>query len=295
MNRLARVGIKPMLMLDGPPPLWASGNPAKRNPRYRTNANAFASFAAAVASRYGGAVDEYILWNEPNLPVWLQPQADCGKRRCTPVSPNVYREMVRAAYPAIHAVDGVAKVLIGALAPAGGDLKSDNANMRPLEFLRGLGCFDKRFHAVRTGACKGFKPALADGIAYHPHSTRHAPSQPYAHPDNADLGSLKKVERLLDRLQRSHRLQGATTPLSLWLDEYGYQTNPPDKLFGVTLQKQAQYLTQAFAIARKNPRIDLMLWFLLKDEPTVAGWQSGLLTAKGAKKPAFAAFQRLPH
>ena len=31
---------------------------------------------------------QYILWNEPNLPLWMQPQADCGKKRCTPVSPE---------------------------------------------------------------------------------------------------------------------------------------------------------------------------------------------------------------
>ena len=37
----------------------------------------------------------------------------------------------------------------------------------------------------------------------------------------------------------------------------------------------------------------MMLWFLLKDEPNLAGWQSGLITCRGAKKPAFAAFQRL--
>ena len=295
MARLARVGIKPMLMLDGPPPLWASGNPAKRNPRYRPSAIAFAKFAQAVARRYGNAVDQYILWNEPNLPVWLQPQADCGKRTCTPVSPNVYREMVRAAYPAIHAVDGVAQVLIGALAPAGGDLKSENANMRPLEFLRGLGCFDSSFKAIRTGGCKKFQPALADGIAYHPHSTRHAPSQPYAHPDNADLGSLKKVERLLDRLQRSHRLVGATTPLSLWLDEYGYQTNPPDKLRGVSPGAQDRYLQQAAYIAWHDPRVVLFAQYLWKDEPALGGrrytgWQSGLHFADGSEKPALAHF-----
>ena len=57
--------------------------------------------------------------------------------------------------------------------------------------------------------------------------------------------------------------------------------------------KQAAYLTQAFAIARKNPRVDMMLWFLLRDEPSLGGWQSGLLTASGKKKPAFAAFQKL--
>ncbi|MDX6425291.1 MAG: hypothetical protein QOD52_696 [Gaiellaceae bacterium] len=79
----------------------------------------------------------------------------------------------------------------------------------------------------------------------------------------------------------------------IWITEYGYQTNPPDKLFGVSWAKQATYLTQAFAIARKNPRIDMMLWFLLKDEPIVANWQSGLLTATGQKKPAYNAFMKM--
>jgi hypothetical protein len=295
MARLARVGMTPMLMLDGPPPLWASGNPARRNPRYRPSAPAFANFAAAVAKRYGGAVNQYILWNEPNLPVWLQPQADCGKSRCTPVSPNVYRDMVRAAYPAIHAVDPVAQVLIGALAPAGGDLKSNNANMRPLEFLRGLGCLDGERRPIHTGACKAFTPAFADGIAYHPHSTRHAPSQPYAHPDNADLGSLGKIERLLDELQRRHRIVGATTPLNLWLDEYGYQTNPPDKLRGVSPGAQDRYLQQAAYIAWHDPRVVVLSQYLWQDEPALGGrsytgWQSGLHFADGASKPALAHF-----
>jgi hypothetical protein len=39
----------------------------------------------------------------------------------------------------------------------------------------------------------------------------------------------------------------------------------------------------------------MFLWFLLKDEARALeeGWQSGLMTASGAKKPAFLAFQRL--
>jgi hypothetical protein len=58
--------------------------------------------------------------------------------------------------------------------------------------------------------------------------------------------------------------------------------------------KQAAYLKQADAIARKNPRIQMMIWFLLKDEPILSGWQSGLMTASGLKKPSFAAFAGLP-
>ena len=49
----------------------------------------------------------------------------------------------------------------------------------------------------------------------------------------------------------------------LWITEYGYQTNPPDRAFGVSYAQQAAYMKQAYAIARKNPRIDMMLWFLL--------------------------------
>ena len=85
VDRLSSAGIKPMLMLDGPPPLWASGEPAARQPALP------AERARVRELRRGGrrratatAVDQYILWNEPNLPVWMQPQADCGEKRCTP-------------------------------------------------------------------------------------------------------------------------------------------------------------------------------------------------------------------
>ena len=52
------------------------------------------------------------------------------------------------------------------------------------------------------------------------------------------------------------------------------------------------YLTQAVAIARRDPRIDLLLWFLLQDERGVERWQSGLVTVAGKRKPAFDAFRR---
>src|SRR5262249_48564559 len=73
----------------------------------------------------------------------------------------------------------------------------------------------------------------------------------------------------------------------------GRERNAPDSILGVSWAKQAQYLTQAYAIVRRNPRIDLMLWFLLRDDTNLNGWQSGLMTAGGKKKPAFAAFESM--
>jgi hypothetical protein len=94
-------------------------------------------------------------------------------------------------------------------------------------------------------------------------------------------------------LSAAIRVLYGTKPL--WLTEYAYQTNPPDRTFGVSWAKQAAYLKQAYAIARKNPRVQMLLWFLLKDEPYLGGWQSGLMTASGRVKPAFNAFRLLPH
>jgi hypothetical protein len=40
----------------------------------------------------------------------------------------------------------------------------------------------------------------------------------------------------------------------------------------------------------------MMIWFMLRDDTNIrVGWQSGLLTASGRKKPAFFSFARLPH
>jgi hypothetical protein len=37
----------------------------------------------------------------------------------------------------------------------------------------------------------------------------------------------------------------------------------------------------------------MFVWFLLKDDTFRAGWQSGLLTPRGARKPSFAVFRAL--
>ena len=82
------------------------------------------------------------------------------------------------------------------------------------------------------------------------------------------------------------------TPYGVRLNRIG---SAPDAFFGVSPAKQAAYLRQAFEIARQNPRIDMMLWFLVRDEPNVkTGWQSGLSTATGKHKPAWNAYLAVP-
>jgi hypothetical protein len=39
----------------------------------------------------------------------------------------------------------------------------------------------------------------------------------------------------------------------------------------------------------------MMLWFLIRDEARIGGWQSGFYTIGGKRKPAYTAFRRLKH
>ena len=113
--------MKPLLTITGPGPLWSSRRAERGDARWDPDPALFADFAGAVAARYGDRVDRYVIWNEPNLGSWLRPQAACFGKVCTPVSPHLYRGLVRAAYPAIHAADPGAQVLIGAMSSRGDD------------------------------------------------------------------------------------------------------------------------------------------------------------------------------
>jgi hypothetical protein len=77
----------------------------------------------------------------------------------------------------------------------------------------------------------------------------------------------------------------------IWLTEYGYQSNPPDKFLGVSLALQARYMGEGDYVAYRTPRVDLLIHFLYQDEPELARFQSGLTTVKGVPKPSLAAFE----
>jgi hypothetical protein len=285
-----------MIMITGPAPYWASRHPSHRNGTYYPSPSAYGSFAKAVATRYGDRVDTYIVWNEPNLAAWLSPQAKCRKHHgCTPVAPGVYRNLVRAAYPAIHRADRHAKVLIGVTSSRGGSLHSKNSTERPLAFLRALGCVNSRYKKIRSGSCRHFKAAKGDGYAYHPHSVLLAPNKAFPNKDDADIASLRRVESTLDKLQHRRRLKASTHRFYLYIDEFGFQTNPPDKIAGVSLSQQDKWLQQAAYIAWRDHRVKLFSQYLWRDDPvsrggSYGGWQSGLLFANGKAKPALKHF-----
>jgi hypothetical protein len=296
VNLVIAHDMKPILTITGPGPLWVSRRSERGEPRYDPDPKLYGDFARAVAERYGDRVDQYILWNEPNQAGWLRPQGgDCKGNVCSPVSPHLYRALVQAAYPAVHDEDPNAQVLIGTMSSRGGSLMGENGNLRPLVFLRALGCVDKNFHKLTTGRCKNFKPAPGDGFAFHPHGVLASPETVFPNADDVSLASLPRLESALDKLTRAGRLSTRGKKLNLYIDEFGYQTNPPDVFSGVSLKTQDDWLQRAAYQAWRDPRVKLFSQYLYIDEPRslnneFGGWQSGLRFSDGDPKPALEHF-----
>ena len=80
VDRVRAAGMKVTLTVTGPGPAWTSSAPGRRQGQWKPRPSAYAAFATAVAKRYASRVDRYILWNEPNISIWLSPQARCSAR-----------------------------------------------------------------------------------------------------------------------------------------------------------------------------------------------------------------------
>jgi hypothetical protein len=243
-------------------------------------------------------VDQFVLWNEPNIPALLAPQwAPDGT---TPASPAVYRAMVRAAYPAVKAVRKV-KVLIGNTSSTGG--RRGTGAVAPLEFLREFACVDAGLQPRSTPACADFKAIPGDGWAHHPYSQNERPSRvsnPEKEPGDLRMADLPVLADTLDKLVDMGRLSSANR--DIYLTEFGYETTPVQGRPNVSEIQQARWLTWAEYLADKVPAVKSFAQFLLRDQPPApvrvstsnarafGEFTTGLLVSSGNDKMAAKTF-----
>ena len=283
VNAAAKKKMRVVFAIYGTP-RWA-GRAKNRLPRRITDLRLFA-FAAAI--RYSGtynvevdeneperrlpAVRHWLAWNEPNNPVFLKPQWKKVGGAWRPQSAFDYTKICSAIWAGVHST-GLAneKVACGVTGPRGNDAPaSSRPSTSPLVFLTWL----------RRAGLKRF-----DAYAHHPYYGNRR-EKPTTMPKSKKSVTLANIGLLIKQL---NRLYGRKK--RLWVTEYGYQTRPPDRFFGVSYRTQAKYVHQAIARAKKTRRIDMFVWFLIRDERRLQGWQSGVITVNGKRKPAFRAFQ----
>jgi hypothetical protein len=306
------------------------------NRAWKPSAKEFGLFMQAVAKRYDGSYPDplnpgfslprvgfWTIWNEPNFGEDLAPEAINGST--VDVAPMMYRNIVSVAWNALqrtgHSHD---TVLIGGLSargqrspatrgnPAGHP--GDFAQMKPLEFVRHLYCLDNNLRPLRgaiaraegcptsASASSRFRsqnPGLfnATGFAQHPYPQYLPPTQ-----DNStdpDFVPFSRLPRLWQTLDRVVRVYGSHKRYSVYNDEYGYITNPPNRGHYVSPSTAAYYINWAEYLSWKWSRLASTMQYLLKDPapspnlPEAGGFASGLETWRGIKKPALDAY-RLP-
>lgn len=264
-----RRGLHVLLTPTGPGPLWASpcrrGTVADRQACRPAPAD-FERLVATLGRRYP-QVRSWAVWNEPNNSRWLTPQFTSEER---PASPAHYRRLVAAAARALRATGhGGDELLAGETAPLGRVTGAPATRpMIPGPFLRAL-------------LCRGCRLPGVTGLSHHAY-TRGGTQRPRypSLPGELAVSGLAELTRIAGRLP-------------VHLTEGGWQTTPPDPVFGVPLGRQGEYLNEAEWMVRNRPRVRSFPQYLLHDEVPTGSFQSGLRFAAGDPKPALDAY-RLP-
>ena len=211
--------------------------------------------AAAMSSFARAAASRYRFVTQ-----WLAWNEPNQARWLRPTSAATYvRQILNPTYAAIHAANPRAKVGGGVTAPRG-----SSGGVSPVAFIRSMRASGARL----------------DAYAHHPYpeSTRETPfAGGCAHCTTITMATLERLLREVSRAFGAKRI---------WLTEYGYQTGA----FGVTQQRQAELIGQSGLRVARAPRVDMLIHYLVKDEPEVGRFQSGLFNTAGRPKLAALAF-----
>lgn len=233
-------------------PAWANGG---RTPAWApTSKWALASFATAAQRRFPW-VRHWLIWNEPNRVRWLRP-----------TSPRIYTQLLNVAYDALHRTNRRAVVAGGVTAPRGGQ-----NGVSPVDWIRAMDRYRARL----------------DAYAHNPYPSGavETPWRGGCTWTRCETITMATLERLLREVGWAFGRRAR-----IWLTEYGYQTNPPDSLWGVSPARQARFVGSAARRAHAAARVDMLIHFMVRDDTYGPGWQSGFLTTRGVAKPAFRAY-----
>jgi hypothetical protein len=253
-------------------PKWANGG---KTPNFMpSRLSDLTAFARAIASRYSGRFEGYpfvrfySIWNESNLQLFLAPQFDAKGKS---VAPRNYAKLAAAAYAGIKAGNSSAKVAVGSTSSAGRDkvLAGKSATHSPGRFAQLVAAANPRLRF--------------DAWAQHPYPVpaRMKPNQKVKWP-NVTLSAFPRFAASLDKWFKRKNVR-------IWITEYGHEVKQDGEPSGISRALQASYAAQAIALAKKDPRTDMFIWFVFRDHATSL-WQSGLRTTTGAAKPSLSRF-----
>ena len=304
-------GLQVLFSPSSPLPDWASDCRGRRDNRRscRPRVSYFREFVQALGNRYSGTyadenqgggvlprVGRWSIWNEPNQPGWLTPQFAVVRGVKVPVAAHHYRRLAESAIAGLkRSGHGADQILLAETAPIG--RTSGSLARRPIppaDFIREMFCLSKSGRKLTGTAasirkCSGYRRLAVTGFAHHPY-TRGGSQPPLSKPlpGEITIGNVSLLKRILAQGASARRIP---RNLPIFYTEFGYQTDPPDRLFGVTLDEQAEFINQSDYIAYRDKRIQSVSQYKLIDEAAISSFQTGLRFVDGNPKPAFDAYK----
>lgn len=281
-----------VLMMLFHAPAWAEGAGRPADPTIQPGAwdpdpSQFQAFAHAAAVRYSGhfpdplhpgaylpRVEAWEIWNEPNLPYYLAAPDLVGE----------YRALLNAGYGAIKAVNSSDVVATGGLAPVS---FLPPRSVSPLKFAAELFCLRRVGTTfVRGGSCP--VRARFDVFAHHPYTLAATPTKPAYNYDDVLVGDMGKLSRLLRTADRLHTIAPAIEH-QLWVTEWAWVSNPPNKVVGDSPATAARYVAYSMYEMWRSG-VQLIIWQELQDVPNDSTSGRGLYTRSGHPKLMLRAF-----
>ena len=242
----------------------------------------FAAYAAALADDLR-SVRDLIIGNEPNLNRFWLPQFGPGGEN---VSAAAYLRLLAATYDAVKAVRDEVRVWGGATAPRGSDRAgASRATTSPTTFIRALGAAYRQSGRTRP---------VMDGFVHHPYPESADVPIDLHHPRVKTIGlaDYGKLVNLLSRAFDGTAQKGNDLPILY--GEIGVETAIPaakrslytdaEITATTTEQEQAAAYRRTLELAVCQPHVEGVLFFHLRDEPSLTGWQSGVRYADGSPK-----------
>jgi hypothetical protein len=242
----------------------------------------FGAYAASVAEQLP-TVRDLIIGNEPNLNrFWLPQFGSEGEI----VSAAAYLSLLATTYDAVKAARDDVRIWGGATAPRGSDRPAAaRATTSPTAFIQTLGA------AYRQS---GRDRPVMDGFVHHPYPESANVPIDLRHPRVKTIGlaDYDKLVRLLATAFDGTAQDGSD--LRILYGEIGVETAIPatkravysgDEITATASeQQQAAAYRRTLELAACQPNVAGVLFFHLRDEPALTGWQSGVRYGDGTPK-----------
>ena len=244
--------------------------PAAQPPLDTAARASYCGFIANVLRRYP-AIQDVAIWTEPNSTTFWRPQKGAAA---------AYEALLAACWDTLHAVSPAVNVIATSAPHAGPKRWYEDLGKAYRSSLRAQRIFDTVGHNA------------------YPESSSEAPAAKHKK-GSIDQGDL---DRLLAALRKGFDKTAQPVPgedgVTVWYLEDGFQTIPGRSVYTgvetdrspVSEERQADQLRAAVELAYCQPAVGAFFNFELRDEPSLGGWQSGLLRPDWSAKPAFTSY-----